>query len=108
MKKIAAFGEAFCLDWIPHDNAGPWGTAATLHAALAIPNVATIEAPWVNGDSKTDVVAPCPTVEAGYARPLLGPGWGITFDEQRARSKPFQEPGLPPRLNASDVSVRDF
>jgi galactonate dehydratase len=108
MKKIAAFGEVFYLDLIPHNNAGPLGTAATLHAALAIPNVAMIEAPWVNGDGKTDVVAPYPTVEAGYALPLSGPGLGITFDEQLARSKPFQKPGLQPRLNAPDGSVRDF
>ena len=50
MKKIAAFGEVFYRDLIPHNNAGPLGTAATLHAALAIPNVALIEAPYVNSD----------------------------------------------------------
>ena len=53
MKKIAAFGEVFYMNLIPHNNAGPLGTAATLHAALAIPNVALIEAPWVNSDGKT-------------------------------------------------------
>ena len=76
MKKIAAFGEVFYMNLIPHNNAGPLGTAATLHAALAIPNVAMIEAPWVNSDGKTDVVAPYPKVE-GRLRPAAGgPGPG--------------------------------
>ena len=108
MKKIAAFGEVFYLDLIPHNNAGPLGTAATLHAALAIPNVALIEAPWVNSDVRPDVVSPYPKVENGFALPLEGPGLGITFDEKLARSRPFRKPGLQPRLNAPDGSVRDF
>jgi len=109
MKKIAAMAEVFYMDLIPHNNAGPLGTAATLHAALAIPNVELIEAPWANSaDPKTDVVAPYPKVEGGYALPLEGPGLGVTFDEERARSKPFKKPGLQPRLNAPDGSVRDF
>lgn len=108
IKKIAAFGEVYYMNLIPHNNAGPLGTAATLHAALAIPNVALIEAPWVNSDAKTDVVSPYPEVEAGYALPLEGPGLGITFDENLAKSKPFKKPALQPRLNAPDGSVRDF
>jgi galactonate dehydratase len=108
MKKIAAFGEVFYQNLIPHNNAGPLGTAATLHAALAIPNVEMIEAPWVNGDEKPGVVWPYPKVENGYALPLEGPGLGVTFDEKLARSRPFRKPALQPRLNAPDGSVRDF
>ncbi len=108
MKKIAAFGEVFYLDLIPHNNAGPLGSAATLHAALALPNVTLIEAPWVNSDSKPDVVSPFPKVENGFALPLEGPGLGVTFDEKLARSRPFRKPALQPRLNAPDGSVRDF
>ena len=108
MKKIAALGEVFYMDLIPHNNAGPLGTAATLHAALAIPNVEMIEAPWVNSEVKTGVVSPFPKVEGGYALPLEGPGLGIHFDEQLARARPFNKPGLQPRLNGIDGSVRDF
>ena len=86
MKKIAAFGEAFYMNLIPHNNAGPLGTAATLHAALAIPNIALMEAPFVNSTgSRPDVVSPYPKMEAGFALPLEGPGLGITFDEKLAR-----------------------
>ena len=110
MKKIAAMAEVFYMNLIPHNNAGPLGTAATLHAALSIPNVVLIEAPWVNdvNDANTDVVSPYPRVKNGFALPLDGPGLGITFDESLARSKPFKKPGLQPRLNALDGSVRDF
>jgi len=108
IKKIAAFAEVFYLNLIPHNNAGALGTAATLHAALAIPNLELIEAPWVNGDGLTDVVSPYPKVENGFALPLEGPGLGVTFDEALARAKPFRKPGLQPRLNAPDGSVRDF
>jgi galactonate dehydratase len=108
MRKIAAFGEVFYQNLIPHNNAGPLGTAATLHAALSIPNVEMIEAPWVNGDARTDVVSPYPTVEKGFALPLEGPGLGIAFDEKLARSRPFKTPGMEPRLNGPDGSVRDF
>ena len=108
MKKIAALAETYYIDLIPHNNAGPLGSAATLHAALAIPNVTMIEAPWVNGDSEGDVVKPYPTVEKGFALPLEGPGLGVTFDESLAKARPFRKPGLQPRLNAPDGSVRDF
>jgi galactonate dehydratase len=108
MKKIGAFGEVFYQNLIPHNNAGALGSAATLHAALAIPNVTMIEAPWVNGDGKTDVVSPFPKMEDGFALPLEGPGLGVTFDEELARSRPFQKPTLQPRLTAPDGSVRDF
>jgi len=108
IKKIAAMAEAYYINLIPHNNAGPLGSAATLHAALAIPNITMIEAPWVNGDGKGDVVTPYPTVEKGFALPLEGPGLGVAFDEERARARPFRKPGLQPRLNAPDGSVRDF
>jgi galactonate dehydratase len=107
MCKIAAMGETYYMELIPHNNAGPLGTAATLHAALAIPNVAMIEAPWVNGSGETDVVRPYPEVVDGYALPLEGPGLGIAFDEALARSKAFT-PRMQPRLDALDGSVRDF
>jgi galactonate dehydratase len=108
IKKIAAMAEAYYIDLIPHNNAGPLGSAATLHAALAIPNITMIEAPWVNGEGEGDVVKPYPTVEKGFALPLEGPGLGVTFDEKLAGAKPFRKPGLQPRLNAPDGSVRDF
>ncbi|MBI4877553.1 MAG: galactonate dehydratase [Acidobacteria bacterium] len=109
MKKIGALGEVFYQSLIPHNNAGPLGTAATLHAALAIPNVALIEAPFANSTApKTEVVSPYPKLEAGFALPLEGPGLGVAFDEKLARSIPFRKPGLQPKLKDPDGAVRDF
>ena len=84
---------------IIHNNAGSLGTAASLHAALAIPNVTLLEAPWANRDAETDVCWPYPEIVDGYALPLEGPGLGIeadeaSVDEELAASKPFV-PSLP-------------
>jgi galactonate dehydratase len=107
MRKIAAFAEAFLVNLIPHNNAGPLGTAASLHASLALPNVVLLEAPFVNRSRPADMVGPFPRVEAGYALPLDGPGLGITFDEEKAARTPFKA-NTYPELRAIDGSVRDF
>lgn len=77
---------------ILHNNTGPLGTAASLHAALAIPNVTLREAQWANREAETDAAGvppawPYPGIVDGYALPLVGPG--IEFDEELAASKPF-------------------
>ena len=100
-----------CL-WV--SSLGRWPTS---RAALAIPNVTLLEAPWANREAETDVageapVWPYPEVVDGYALPLEGPGLGIeaneaSGDEELAATKPFV-PSLQPRLNALDGSVRDF
>ena len=108
MKKIAAMAEVYYISLIPHNNAGPLGSAATLHAALAIPNLTMIEAPWVNGNPDPKVVKPFPEVVDGYALPLEGPGLGVTFDEEKAASIPFDGAGSQPGLKAIDGSVRDY
>ena len=108
MKKAAALAEVYYIDLVPHNNAGPLGSAATMHAALSIPNIALIEAPFANRDMNPKVVKPFPEVVDGYAMPLEEPGLGITVDEAAAAEIPFNKPGLQPRLNAEDGSVRDF
>lgn len=108
MMKIAAMAQLYYISLIPHNNAGPLGTAATLHAALSIQNIELIEAPWVNSEQDPKVVKPYPKVENGYALPLEGPGLGIEFDEAAAAAIPFKENSLQPRLNSGDGSVRDF
>ena len=107
VRKIAALAETHLLNLIPHNNAGPLGTAASLHISLALNNVVLMEAPFVNGDAATDVVGPYPTVVAGYALPLEGPGLGVTLDEALARAGSFV-PRRSPELKALDGSVRDF
>jgi L-alanine-DL-glutamate epimerase-like enolase superfamily enzyme len=103
--------DTYCQSLIVHNNAGPLGTAASLHASnaslAAIPNVTLLEAPWVNREAETNVCWPHPKIVDGYALPLEAPGLGIEFDEELAASKPLV-PLLQPRLNALDGSVRGF
>jgi L-alanine-DL-glutamate epimerase-like enolase superfamily enzyme len=86
---------------ILHNNAGPLGTAASLHApnaskpaGPAMPNVTLLEAPWANREPETDVCWPYPEIEDGYALPLEGPELGIEFNEELAAAKP-SVPSLP-------------
>ena len=101
---------------ILHNNAGPLGTAASLHASnasstsaplAAMPNVTLLEAPWANRDAQTNVCWPYPEIVDDYARPLEGPGLGIdarctsgsaSVDEKLAASKPFVPSLQGPRL----------
>ena len=109
MKKIAAMAEVYYINLIPHNNAGPLGSAATLHAALAIPNITMMEGGWVNSPNQDPKVAkPFPTVIDGYALPLEGNGLGVEVDEEEAAKVPFYGGTKPPRLKAIDGSVRDY
>jgi galactonate dehydratase len=108
MKKIAAMAETYYINLIPHNNANALGSAATLHASLAIPNITMMEAPFVNGNPSTKVAGPFPEVIDGYALPLEAPGLGITINEEAAAAIPFNDTKMQPRLNGYDGSVRDF
>jgi galactonate dehydratase len=107
-RKIAALAEVHYINLAPHNNQGPIGTAAGLHLSLAVPNVAILEAPWVNEESpETGVCWPYPVLKDGYALPLEGPGLGIEFDEDAARKGTFK-PRMLPKLSDPDGSVRDW
>ncbi|MDB4474002.1 galactonate dehydratase [Opitutaceae bacterium] len=109
MKKIAAMAEVYYIDLVPHNNAGALGSAASLHASLAIPNVAIMEAGQIMAARpNTAVVKPFPTVIDGYAQPLEGAGLGVSFDEAAAARIPFSNNTVQPRLQGIDGSVRDF
>jgi len=109
IKKIGAMAETNYIGLVLHNNAGPLGTAASLHAALAIANVVLLEAPWINREpvSVSDMTSPFPSVEKGYALPLKGPGLGIEFNEKAAEKTEFI-PRQMPKLNGFDGSVRDW
>ena len=109
MKKIAAMAETNYIGLVLHNNAGPLGTAASMHASLAFANVVMLEAPWINREPPltSDIVSPFPKVENGYALPLEGPGLGIEFNESIARKTEFHANQLP-KLNGFDGSVRDW
>lgn len=109
MKKIAAMAEVYYINLVPHNNAGALGSAASLHASLAIPNVTIMEGGQIFATRpNTAVVKPFPTVVDGYALPLEGTGLGVSFDEAAAARIPFDGSRMQPRLKAKDGAVRDF
>jgi L-alanine-DL-glutamate epimerase-like enolase superfamily enzyme len=107
MKKIAALAEVYYVNLVPHNTQGPLGSAASLHASLAISNVALMEAPFAGRDPDVDVVSPWPVVEDGYALPPTGPGLGVEFHED-AVAPPAEPRRQHPVLRALDGSVRDW
>jgi len=108
LMKIAANAETHYVNVVPHNNAGPLGSAASLHVSLAIANIELMEAPFANRDAThSNICGPFPTVKNGFALPLEGPGLGIEFDEEAAANTPY-EPKKMPELNALDGAIRDW
>ena len=110
MKKVAAMAETYYINLIPHNNANALGSMATLHAALAIPNITMMEGGSILGPnhSSKDAAWPFPEVIDGYALPTDKPGLGVTINEEAAAAIPFNDNSMQPRLNGYDGSVRDF
>lgn len=110
MKKAAAMAETYYMDLIPHNNATALGSMATVHAALAIPNITMIEGGAIHAvNHPTAAVAgPFPEVVDGYVLPPEVPGLGITVDEEAAAAVPFNDKVMQPRLKGFDGAVRDF
>lgn len=107
MRKIAALAEIYYVNLVPHNTQGPVGSAASLHASLALSNVALMEAPFAGRDPQHAVARPWPAVEDGYALPPTGAGLGIEFDEDAVL------PPAPPQrshavLRGLDGAVRDW
>lgn len=107
MMKIAAFAEVFYVNLVPHNTQGPIGSAATLHAAFAINNIALVEAPFAGLRRGVSPASPWPVVEDGYALPPPGPGLGVELDEAEveAAAEPARRHAV---LRADDGSVRDW
>ena len=92
---------------MPHNVAGPIGSAAGIHLAFAIQNVAMIEAPWAGRDGEPGLAGPNPRVEGGFILPPAGPGLGVDFDEAAVEAATFA-PWILPDIRAHDVSVREW
>lgn len=108
MRKIAAMAEVQYIKVIPHNNSGPLGTAATIHAALAIANIELAEAPFVNEANHSYLVTRSyPLFEDGFANVSDTPGLGVELDEDAAARR---EPSLIelPKLRGVDGSIQDF
>ncbi len=107
LRKIAAYAEVHHINLVPHNVAGPIGTAAGVHLAFATQNIALIEAPWALRDGTETLSGPYPRVDGGYILPPEEPGLGVDFDEIACAAVPFT-PWLLPEILAPDGSVRDW
>lgn len=108
MRKIAAMAEVQHIKVVPHNNSGPLGTAATMHASLAIPNIELAEAPFVNkAEHSYKVTRPFPVYENGFADLPEKPGLGVEFDEDAAVDREPNYVTLP-KLKGKDGSVQDY
>jgi len=81
LRKLAAWADAYGLRVAPHNSQGPVCTAATVHAALGIPNLKVVEVfddfvpPFVR-----QAVPGCPMVEGGRMALTEAPGLGVSLD----------------------------
>lgn len=70
--------------------------------------IAAAGAAWTAGQSAWEQEQVSPSAVPFQRDRKEGPGLGVTVDETLAAVKPFCTPGLQPRLNAPDGSIRDF
>ena len=91
--KVASLAEAHYIDLMPHNPLGPICTAATVHLAAAIPNLAWVE------------VRTTPTEHLGFDDPSIFPTQ-ITLDG--ARYPVPTAPGLGVEVNEDYVSRQEF
>jgi L-alanine-DL-glutamate epimerase-like enolase superfamily enzyme len=92
MKKVAGIAEIFNAEMAPHLYAGPVEWAANIHLATSIPNLLMAET--IETQFHSDLIGNCIIVENGFISPPEGPGLGINFNENIAKSNPFLGKGL--------------
>lgn len=90
-KKIATLCEAHQIQIAPHNVHGQVGTAASMHLACSIPNVAILEYSVDDETLKESLFDHLYTPVNGYLHINDRPGLGIDFDEEVALAHPFKE-----------------
>ena len=104
--KVAGWCEAHYIDLMPHNPLGPISTAAHIHLAAAVPNLAWLEDRTVEHTFGTDLF-PVQPQRVGDRYPLpTGPGLGVEFNEDMA-GEPF-EFWEPPHLHRRDGSYTNW
>jgi galactonate dehydratase len=102
-KKIAGWAEAHYIDVVPHNPLGPVSTAAGVQLAMAIPNFAVQELPWLPGTMLPDVYTTHLPFSEGCFLPPEAPGIGVEFNREAALDHPF-EFTEPPHFRRRDGS----
>jgi len=87
IRRMAAIAETYYVAVGPTHDGGPIGTAAALHLAAALPNffIQQIPLPEAEEDRRMRLeltAAPAEIVKEGFAELPVGPGLGVTVNEQ--------------------------
>jgi galactonate dehydratase len=87
IRRMAAIAETYYVAVGPTHDGGPIGTAAALHLAAAIPNFFIQEIPWPEAEEDRRMrseftMTPAEVIRDGFAELPVGPGLGITVNEQ--------------------------
>jgi galactonate dehydratase len=91
-RKIAAWAESHYVQVAPHNVGGPISTAAALHLAACTPNFKIQEHFNDFSEAYVKEVAPGnPEVAGGHFGLPVGPGLGVTLDEDVARAHPVRD-----------------
>lgn len=93
LREIAAMAEPYLVAVAPHNyNSGSVGLAATLHAAIGMPNFLITEY-FVNFEDVSHAISRSPiVVEGGYARIPDEPGLGVDLDEAVLAQFAYRQP----------------
>ncbi len=106
-RKIAGWCETHYIKLALHNPLGPVSSMACLHLNLATSNFGVQEQPAKPGTFLTDVCRGQPEWKDGSLLPPEGPGLGIEFDRELARSTPAQEREMP-QLRRLDGSFTNW
>jgi len=87
IRRMAAIAETYYVAVGPTHDGGPIGTAAALHLAAALPNFFVQQIPWPEAEEDRRMrreltAAPVEIVKEGFAALPVGPGLGISINEQ--------------------------
>jgi len=88
-KKIAAIAEVFTAQMAPHLYAGPVEWAANIQLGASIPNLLMVETIETGGAFHLKLIRNSIRWQDGYVIVPDGPGLGIDFDEDLARTHPY-------------------
>jgi galactonate dehydratase len=110
--KVAGWAEAHYIDLMPHNPLGPICTAATLHLAAAVPNFAWLEVmispeTWLSRHGNEDLFPVQPRLEGASFPVPTGPGLGVEFNEELAKTLSFKFAEAP-HLHRRDGSYTNW
>ena len=111
-KKVAAMAEAHYIDLMPHNPLGAISTAASVHLAAAVPNLATLECREASTEQfklmADDVMPVRPRLDESRCYPVPDtPGLGVEVDEAALAEHPY-EPWECPTFQRNDGSFTNW